>query len=136
MESIDQIKEMEKSVNQAEQRDIEESDLVKGILAASKKQYKTINIGDMAIRVKIAMSKGQRDKLARMSRELKKTEEAEKADPIIYEALADLCIDPPLTKPAAWEYIDIQTGMAPQVFKMITDELFRSEKAAAGFRPR
>lgn len=58
----------------------------------------------------------------------------EEADAEIYDIMALICLDEPYTKPAAWEYIDKETGAVPDILKQMIEKITGTETSARRFR--
>jgi hypothetical protein len=123
------LKELEKT----EYDEFKENAQIKAIIAGSKAKVKSFTIGDIEIKIKSAIPKGVRDKIAALSKEYQNGEFAV-ADENMYVVLSEVCIEEPWTKPAAWKMIDAETGEVPNIILKVVEVISSTEASAKNFR--
>lgn len=132
---------IEQSMKEGEQLDIaaiENSDIVQKLLS----QPESVNVGickfgEMEIRYKPLLTKKLRNMLSRAQKEMKISEEPLLVqDKLVYNALAEICVDPLLKNPNAWQLIDLRStdGRVFTIFKEIMEKVGAGEDSLKTFR--
>jgi hypothetical protein len=133
---------IQQSMKEGEQLDIvaiENSELVQKLLSQPESaEFGIYKFGDMELRYKPFLTSKLRSLLKRADKE-SKVEGADKLaiqDRIVYEGLAEICMDPALKKPLVWATIDARSndGRVYKIFKDITEKIGAGEKSIKDFR--
>ena len=120
-------------LKQIEYDEFKENAEIKAIVANHKAKRISVKQGDIEIFIRSALPKSLRDKIINISKKYE-LGDTETADEEIYEIMAEICLDEPYTKPAAWKYIDEETGAVPDVLKQMIERIAGTESAAKRFR--
>lgn len=123
----------EQDLKSEEYKDFEENAELKAIIAGQKARKYTIDVSGVPIAIRTAIPKGLRDKIIVIGKQYEAGETA-KADEDIYFLMAQICLDPPYTKPGAWKYIDEETGEVPNILMQMIKKITAVEGAASRFR--
>jgi len=132
---------IEQSMKEGEQLDIDaiaNSDLVQKLLS----QPESTNIGickygDIEIKYKPLLTKRLRNMLSKAQKEMKTSEDPLLVqDKLVYSALAEICVDPLLKNPNAWQLIDLRStdGRVFSIFKEIMAKVGAGEDSLKSFR--
>ena len=123
----------DEELQKEEYKDLVENVQLKAIIAGSRAKRVSVKQGDVEIFIRSALPKPLRDRIISISKKYE-LGETETADEEIYEVMAQICLDEPYTKPAAWKYIDEETGVVPDVLKQMIEKITGTEGAAKRFR--
>ncbi len=123
----------DKELENEEYKDFKENAQLKAIIAGHKAKRVSVKQGDVEIFILPALPKGLRDRIVKIAREYE-SGDIERADEEVYEVMAEICLDPPYTKAAAWKYIDEETGAVPDVLKQMIERIAGTENTAKRFR--
>ena len=129
------------SLKESEQLDItiiENSEIVQNLISQPESQNIGVcKYGNVEIRYKPLLTKKLRNMLSRAQKEMKTSEEPLAVqDKLVYNALAEICVDPLLKNPDAWQLIDLRStdGRVFSIFKEIMGKVGAGEDALKSFR--
>ena len=133
---------IQQSMKEGEQLDIaaiENSELVQKLLSQPESaEFGIYKFGDMELRYKPFLTSKLRALLKKADKE-SKVEGADKLaiqDRIVYEGLAEICMDTDLKNPAVWQIIDSRSddGRVYKIFRDIMSKIGGNEKLQKDFR--
>ena len=124
-----------KDLAKEEFKDIKSNAEIKAIIANKNARTAEIDLGGIKIKVRASIPKPLRDKILFVGKAYE-AGELEDGDKKMYEVMAQMCFDPPYTNPAAWEYIDRETGEVPNALKSVIEAMVGTENAAKSFRKK
>ena len=132
---------IQQSMKEGEQLDIEiteNSELVQKLLSQPESaQVGICKYGDIEIRYKPLLTKKLRNLLSKAQKDMKTSEEPLLVqDKLVYSALAEICVDPLLKNPNAWQLIDLRStdGRVYSIFKEIMAKVGAGEDSLKSFR--
>lgn len=132
---------IQQSMKEGEHLDIsiiENSDVVQKLLSQPESsQIGVCKFGDMEIRYKPLLTKKLRNMLSRAQKDMKLSEEPlQVQDKLVYNALAEICVEPLLKNPDAWQLIDLRStdGRVFTIFKEIMAKVGAGEDSLKSFR--
>lgn len=129
---MDEEKEAQ-SLREEEYKDFKENAELKAIIAGQKAKKLTIRFGDIEIHFRAAIPKGIRDQTIKVAKDYQNGE-IESADDSMYLIMSQLALEAPYTNPAAWKFIDEETGEVPNMLSAVMERISNSEVAAKRFR--
>lgn len=131
MDETKAIEEMKKE----EYEDFKNNAQLKAIIAGQKAKKMSVTISGIEIFIRAAIPKPLRDKIVKISKAYENGDIAE-ADDELYRVLANLCLEEPWNNPAAWKYVDEETGEVPNVIRQVMEKITDIEASAKNFRSK
>ena len=116
-----------------EYEDFKENAELKAIIAGQRAKKLVLDVNGIPIQIRAAIPKALRDKLTKIAKDYQ-AGNIESADDDMYVIMAKLCLDKPYTNPAAWKFIDDETGEVPNVMKTMIEKIINMEGVANRFR--
>lgn len=119
-------------------KDIQNKEEVITFLENLSKRHKTLQIGNIKIKVRPTIPRKQRALLFKIRNMYQKEnlteDEITEVDNALYSFLSEVCLEAPYNSPETWKVIDEQTGAALEISTEVVKLLSDTEKKIIEFR--
>lgn len=139
----EQVERAHKDFPEAQRKEFEENETLKGLLTSTEEKSVTVKIGTVDVKIRSSLPRALRRKLLDHQRICQKTsddvneEGLDKVEENLYSLLSELVISPAeLKNPMVWKYLDDQDGLATTAFTLIMSAINDQGEAINKFRKK